>query len=174
MEERRAIAGYECLYVVSETGCVYRVMKDGSHREVKQLTDKDGYKSVCLCKENIKKSFRVHRLVAEAFIPNPFNMPVVNHKDEVKSNNHVSNLEWCSVKYNNHYNDGIKKRALKRMVPIVLFNASERLVFDSASVAASYLNTSHGNITSCARGYYGRKTVKGYKAMYLKDWKGEL
>ncbi len=58
---------------------------------------------------------RVHRLVAEAFIPNPFNLPCVNHKDEVKTNNKVDNLEWCSVKYNTNYGTGIQRRAEKQL-----------------------------------------------------------
>lgn len=62
-----------------------------------------GYPTVKLMKDNKGKTVKVHRLVAEAFIPNPNNYSDVNHKDEDKTNNHVSNLEWCSRKYNNEY-----------------------------------------------------------------------
>lgn len=57
-----------------------------------------------LCEAGKSKKVFVHRLVAEAFIPNPNNLPIINHKDENPSNNAVSNLEWCTVSYNNNYN----------------------------------------------------------------------
>ena len=66
-------------------------------------TDKDGYKSVTLCVNETMKCYRVHRLVATAFIPNPDNLPLINHKDENPSNNIVENLEWCNVSYNRTY-----------------------------------------------------------------------
>lgn len=61
------------------------------------------YTRVCLSKGNKKKTFSVHRLVAEAFIPNPNNLPEINHKSECKSFNHYSCLEWCDKSYNNRY-----------------------------------------------------------------------
>ena len=62
-----------------------------------------------LCKNGKIKAFLVHRLVAEAFIPNPDNLPCINHKDENPKNNQVENLEWCTYKYNNEYNGRIDK-----------------------------------------------------------------
>lgn len=64
---------------------------------------KKGYYQVTLIKDGKKKHYRVHRLVASAFLENPFNYTDVNHKDENKTNNHVDNLEWCTRKYNNNY-----------------------------------------------------------------------
>ena len=63
----------------------------------------NGYLVVCFNRNGVKKNLRVHRLVAQAFIPNPLNYPIVNHKDECKTNNAVDNLEWCDVKYNDNY-----------------------------------------------------------------------
>ena len=97
------IKGYEGLYQVSDTGEVKslartRNSKNGCICPVpecirKQKTDKDGYKEVALCKDGKTKHCRVHRLVAEAFIDNPNNYSVVNHKDENPANNNVDNLE---------------------------------------------------------------------------------
>lgn len=70
---------------------------------LKQQITKKGYKSIRILFERKKYSLVVHRLVAKAFIPNPNNLPQVNHKDEVKTNNNVENLEWCNNRYNSHY-----------------------------------------------------------------------
>ena len=68
-----------------------------------------GYCQVSLCKQNNVSQFLVHRLVAEAFVPNPDNLPQVNHKDEVKTNNRADNLEWCTPEYNCNYGNHNKK-----------------------------------------------------------------
>lgn len=112
-EEWRPIKGYEGLYEVSSFGRVRsldRYVKTGygSYRlhKGKVLSpgkDKDGYLSVHLfCNGKVHKRL-VHRLVAQAFIPNPDNLPMINHKDEDKTNNSVDNLEWCTAKYNTNY-----------------------------------------------------------------------
>lgn len=69
---------------------------------------------MCLSKDGKMKHYKVHRLVAMAFIPNPNNLPIINHKDENPSNNNVNNLEWCTVAYNNAYGTA-RKRASKKM-----------------------------------------------------------
>lgn len=109
------IAGYEGFYQVSNLGRVKRIAHKSSYKNtdgvqrikerIKTLgTDKDGYKTVMLYMgSDYRKLCKVHRLVAEAFIPNPMNYPMINHKDESKSNNNVSNLEWCNCLYNNNY-----------------------------------------------------------------------
>ena len=110
-EQWLPIEGYEDLYQVSNLGRVkslerkitYRnSLKTVKERILKQATKK-GYQQVCLCKDGNIKWFSVHRLVANAFIDNPNNYEQVNHKDENKCNNHVSNLEWCNRKYNINY-----------------------------------------------------------------------
>ena len=87
------IKGYEGFYKVSNTGKVYSYRRN---KCLSQKSDKDGYKEVCLCVDEVRKYRRVHRLVAEAFIPNEESLPIINHKDGDKTNNHVSNLEWTT------------------------------------------------------------------------------
>lgn len=94
------IKNYEGLYAVTEDGQVY------SYRRKKYLKPAligHGYLRVCLCKGQEKKNFFIHRLVAEAYLPNPNNLPEVNHKDENKLNNCVENLEWLTSKENANY-----------------------------------------------------------------------
>lgn len=100
MEEWRAVPGYEGLYEVSNMGNVRNVRRNTLLRLTKTNY---GYIQVDLYKNGIKTGLKVHRLVAQAFLPNPDNLPQVNHKDEDKTNNNVTNLEWCTVKYNNNY-----------------------------------------------------------------------
>lgn len=123
------IEGYEGLYQVSNFGNVKgvkRVIKraNNSNFSVKEHLLKirynhKGYKMVWLSKQGKQKFCSIHRLVAKAFIPNPNNLPQVNHKDEDKTNNHADNLEWCTNAYNINYNNkaaierGIKTRKEK-------------------------------------------------------------
>ena len=106
MEIWKDIEGYEGLYQVSNYGNIrslnYR-NKSQIHNLTLKVRKRDGYLTVGLTKNNRNKTFIVHRVVAKAFIPNPDNLPQVNHKDENKSNNNASNLEWCTCKYNIQY-----------------------------------------------------------------------
>lgn len=115
MENWKPVKNYENLYEVSDCGNVrsldrvvpykngYEKTQIKKGKMLSQKTDKDGYKSVTLCVNQQMKCFRVHRLVAQAFIPNPNNLPLINHKDENPNNNHASNLEWCDRSYNRTY-----------------------------------------------------------------------
>ena len=112
------IKGFEDKYQVSNLGRIKSLERKNSRgnqiREkiLKLIYDKDGYLLVNLYKNSKKKTYKVHRLVALAHIPNPNNYPQVNHKDENPSNNHISNLEWCTNKYNCNY--GTKKERLSK------------------------------------------------------------
>ena len=95
------IKGYEGRYQIGDTGQVYSLV---SKKYLKPMDDGRGYLFVHLTNGKGKlKNEKIHRLVAKAFIPNPDNLPEVNHIDENKYNNCVDNLEWCSVKYNRNY-----------------------------------------------------------------------
>lgn len=101
MELWRNIKGYARLYRVSDRGNVYS-LKTKKNLHLNKTTA--GYMQVTLCKMFSKKSALVHRLVAEAFLDNPKNLPMVNHKDSNPANNYFRNLEWCDQKHNvNHY-----------------------------------------------------------------------
>ena len=158
------IKGYEKEYMISDDGTVFRIENDGL-RVMKSNIDKDGYFRVCLCKGNKKKSYLVHRLVAEMFIPNfDTSCTVINHKDENKQNNTVENLEWCTVAYNNSYNDGQLRRGKTRRKPIVAFKNGETIHFDSITEASKTLGTKHSNILRSLN-KEGR-TAKGYSFYY--------
>ena len=113
MEEWKEVPDYEGLYEVSNTGNVRSLIKN---KIIKGFINRCGYKLVGLSKNGISKWFQVHRLVAQVFIPNPDNLPMVNHKDEDKNNNRVENLEWCDAKYNINYGtrlDKVKKTQIE-------------------------------------------------------------
>ena len=120
MEEWKSIPGYEGLYEVSSYGRVKSleksyVKKNGimDHKPEIILSPKNngtGYFIVCLYKNKTHKYYLIHRLVALTFLPNPNNLPCVNHKDEDKTNNRVDNLEWCDQKYNVNYGMSQEKR----------------------------------------------------------------
>jgi hypothetical protein len=103
------VPDYEGLYQVSNYGEVMRLRSYDSRghlrnsRIIRQTKDADGYMVVGLHKDGKEKKYLVHRLVALTFLNNPYNYTEVNHIDEIKTNNIVSNLEWCSHKYNVNY-----------------------------------------------------------------------
>lgn len=104
----KPIKGYKGLYEVSTMGRVKSLITGKILRPVK---NKKGYLVVGLHREGKGKTFLVHRLVAQAFLPNPHNLPEINHKDQDPSNPIVGNLEWCDRKYNVNYADARKKHA---------------------------------------------------------------
>lgn len=157
METWKDVAGYEGQYQVSNFGRV-RSLKYGKVHLLKPGTNGCGYFQVGFRRDGNRKLFLVHRLVAEAFIPNPSNFPFINHKDENPANNAVNNLEWCTAKYNNNY--GTCKA--KRSKAILQFNKSGNLVSEwpSASEAERQTGFARSSISNCCLGKL--KSAYGY------------
>ena len=105
IEQNGVIYDFTGLYMVSNLGRVKSLNYNhgGNEKVLKPVYGHHSYVTVCLTKNGKHTNFKVHRLVATAFIPNPDNLPVVNHKDENPANNNVDNLEWCTIKYNTQY-----------------------------------------------------------------------
>ena len=171
MEIWKDIQGYEGLYQVSNYGNVkslnYRMT--GKERILKSGKTVNGYLAVDLCKNGKRKHSLIHRLVAQAFLENPNNYPQVNHKDENKQNNHVSNLEFCTSFYNMNYgtrNEGSKKIISETMKgkfagekhPLsrkVMTNTGE--IFTTVKEAAEWSGTHRSHISGQIQGK--RKTA---------------
>ena len=165
------VVGYDGLYQVSNLGNVRsldRVEKwNGSERPRKgrMMTtrpDKNGYLVVGLRNGMCQKTKKVHRLVAEAFIPNKNSDREVNHKDENKQNNNVENLEWCNSQYNVRYGTGIERRSKQKRKKVIQYNLDCIKIkeFDSITEAAKAIGKGTSRISSCCKGI--RKTAYGY------------
>lgn len=172
----RDIPGWEGLYQVSSAGNVKtlartKVGKGGGVWQVKEaiLTpqkDAYGYYRVCLTKNGKSTYKRVHRLVAEAFIPNPDNLPQINHKDEEKLNNCVENLEWCDAKYNSNYGTRLERVADKKSIWVIKLSTHNEILhfYRSAIDAERDTGIQSSNIIKCCKGK--RKTSGGFVWKY--------
>lgn len=175
-EEWKPISGYEDLYQVSNWGRVKSLNYNKTKQEqiLKQATNKQGYQQICLFKDGKGKTFQVHRLVTNAFIPNPNNLPQVNHIDEVKTNNHISNLEWCTAEYNTNFGTRTKRQAkaisgenhpnIKQIIQLTLDGEVVK-IWDCISDVNRKLGYHQSNISNCCKGK--RKTSNGYKWRYV-------
>lgn len=127
--------------------------------------DGRGYKRVSLFKNKKRVDKKVHRIVAETFLPNPNNYPIINHKDENPSNNHVDNLEWCTYKYNSNYGTGKIRCAESHKKPIISIDKNNnKTYYKSAKDAAIILNVKSSSHITCAA--KNQKTAYGLKWEY--------
>lgn len=135
---------------------------------------------VVLCANGKQKTYLVHRLVAKAFVPNPYHYLLINHKDEDEKNNRASNLEWCTSKYNNNYGNIKKRISLSKRNPCALIKNNIEYTFLSVRDAAIYLHinlhcskSQHAaemNVASaCNPKTKWHKTIYGFRAKYLKE-----
>lgn len=162
------IKGYEGLYKISNYGNVFSVKRN---KLLKTTIHHYGYVVISLNKNNAGRMFSVHRLVAEAFIPNPDNLPQVNHIDEDKTNNTVANLEWCTAGYNTNYGTRNKKVSEKMTngklsKPIYQFSLDGVLIKEWPSAMEIQRKTDYKQaaISDCCNGKC--KTMYGYKWSY--------
>lgn len=173
------IKGYEGKYQVSSCGQVRTierdiVMKNGGPRHIRgkikaQTSDKDGYLLVKLKDKGIERTFKVHRLVAAAFIENPNNYPTINHKDEDKKNNNVENLEWCTRYYNNHYSNLIERMVDGSRVPCLAFYPDGKVEL-YRSVADAGRATGDGKAVSTQHARTGTPSARGYRYRKFADY----
>lgn len=147
------IKDYEGLYGISSCG---RVWSYRSKRFLKPAKDRYGYLIVSLYKDKTRKNVKVHRLVAEAYIPNPNNLPQVDHIDNNKEHNYVGNLQWMTNKDNTTKEQGKKINCVEL-----------NLDFSSISAAAKYFGCSHSNISNCLTGR--AKTACGFHWEFIGD-----
>lgn len=174
----KPIKGYEDYYISNYGNVVSKKRKT----IIRKTFIRNGYVAVVLFKDNVKKTFSVHRLVAISFLPNPNNLPQVNHKDEDKTNNFVyvnhdgnvdvdkSNLEWCNIKYNVTYGTTKKrmvstrnnKKSLNSEKQVIQYSKNGDYIteYKSISEAARFNNLSLGDLSEACNGK--RKTLNGY------------
>ena len=157
------VKGYEGLYQVSNLGRVKRVTTD---RILKGGKTTQGYLLVSLCKNSITSTKTIHRLVAEAFIPNHENKPQVNHIDENKTNNMVSNLEWMTAKENNNHGTHAERVGKSQSIAIVATNikTGDSTEFYGITECGRQLWLNPSNITSVLKGR--RRQTGGYTFKY--------
>lgn len=173
------IEGYEGLYQVSNLGRVKSLPKRDGFRFLSERIMVGGmsnhYRCVILSNRGNQKGFTIHRLVAKAFLPNPDNLPQINHKDENKLNNRVDNLEWCSAKYNMNYGTCIKRRAKTQRetgcqinnkassVPVICLE--NNIIYPSIREAERKLHLDGSCISKVCRGV--RKRAGGFTFAYI-------
>lgn len=178
MEEWKDIDGYDGGYKISNLSRI-KSFKQGKEKILKPSKDKYGYWVIGLTKNCKTKQFKVHRLVAKAFIPNPKNKPCINHKDGNVSNASISNLEWCSYSENlKHSYDTLKRKKYWKDKFGSKHNLSKKVIqmdkqrniintYESTCEAERITNINSKNIASCCRGL--RKTAGGFIWRYIDE-----
>lgn len=182
------IKGYEGLYMVSNQGEILTKSYRGTGKSklLRLFDDGRGYCMVSLYKEGKIKPTRVHRIVAETFIPNPNRFPQINHIDGNKKNNNTNNLEWCTAKENirHAWRNGLAKmteerrqRSIRQLrkyikvhaVEINQYTLDEKYIktWKSIKEASETLKIPAGNICNCCRGKL--KQTGGY--IWTYEWK---
>ena len=175
---------YEGLYKVSNLGRILSLNYNGTGKSklMNPSANTDGYLVINLCKNKKPKTCYVHRLVAESFLPNPENLPEVNHKiegDEGKKinmvifnedcsvNNEKTTIEWCSREYNHNYKTINERIAKANSKPVLQLSLSGELIREWESTRECGRNGfNHGNVAACCRGNTRLKTYKGFRWEY--------
>lgn len=183
----KPVKGFEGFYEISNYGRVkskerYVLCKNKptkiKGKILKFGINSSGYCFVIMVKDNIRKMHLVHRLVAEHFIPNVNNLPQINHIDENKENNHVSNLEWCTAKYNVNYGMRSQKVSEKLRGRYNREDISKKIkqlskegmlihIFPSIREANRAIGKPSRHISECC--HHKRKTAYGYRWEFVKE-----
>ena len=150
----RDVKGYEGLYGITSCGKVWSYKNE---RFLKPYANNNGYLGVALSKNGKAKQFLVHRLVAEAYIPNPNNLPQVDHIDNDKTHNYVNNLQWITGR------DNVRKGRIK---PILQFDLNGNFIREWES-AIDVGREVRSNICMCLKGKY--KQALGYIWRYKES-----
>lgn len=164
-------------YYVGDDGIIYSTKKNGGFSRdltpMKLKEDKDGYLEVGMYKDGRRYFRRAHRVVAEAFIPNPKHLPQINHKDGNVKNNNVGNLEWCTCQDNLLHSFRVLKRkpsiTTAKIIKLTNKQTEEVLYFSTERDCAFYLHMSHEHLNKLLTGYHDMsKWRKGkiYKVEY--------
>ena len=170
------IIDYRGLYQISNLGRIKSLNNKKSKNQYKKerilkpyINNNERYMTIFLCKNGKRRKFRIHRLVAEMFIPNPNNLLEVNHINENKLDNNIYNLEWCTPSYNvNHgtRNKRVANKLAKKVIGINKNNTKVIILKSTRQGDKFGFNSSH--ISGCCNGK--RKSHKGYKWYYLDDY----
>lgn len=172
----KPVAGYEELYAVSDLGRV-KSLKYGKEKILKPNKNGGGYLFVWLYRNGKRKMFLVHRLVASAFLPNPMGLPEVNHKDENKTNNIVSNIEWVSRWDNINYGTrNVRSAAAQRNDPAKSKSVEASKFPDFSEICLRFPSTMEAerngykfqNVSACCRGCFNREGNNKYKNLYWR------
>lgn len=164
IEEWKDIPNFNGLYQVSNNGNIKRTKDEYIFKKNKNSR---GYRIITLTKDKKEYSLSVHRLVAEAFIPNPNNLPQINHKDGNKLNNKIENLEWCTQSENmkHAYKNKLEIKSGKK---VAQFDLDMKIIkiWDKIIEAEKEYKIAHGKITMVCKNK--RKTAGGYIWRYYE------
>lgn len=182
-EEWKDIPGYEGLCQASNFGRVRSVSRIDrgvsvlgkpytrklKGRVLSQYTDAGGYRKVPLSKNGKHRLYMVHRLVAEAFIPKPPDCHVINHKDMVRHNNCVENIEWCTQQYNAHYGGAVERQRAMISKSVYQMTMDGEIIakFSSFADASKAVGVDKSNIIRAAQGRLSQSG--GYKWRYVDE-----
>ncbi len=171
MERFIKINGWEQSYEISSNGRI-KCLNYLHHKDKVYITNgircSNGYLKYELKLNGKKKVFLIHRLVALHFILNPEKKPFVNHKNGIKNDNRVENLEWCTSKENNNHaiRSGLINRSFKCFVGINIKNG-EKIYFENIQEASEFVKGNRGNIHKCLKKQNNRVIAYGYTWEYI-------
>jgi hypothetical protein len=178
MEIWKDVVGYEGLYLVSDLGNMKSLPRGFTKGKILKPMLQRGYANICLCKNGIIKRVRIHRIQAIAFIPNPENKPYINHKNGVRNDNRIENIEWCTNSENQKHSFDVLGRKpaygmlgktgslCKNSKPVNQYDIDGNFIktWPAQSEAARELGLYQTNIWHACKGHY--KSCGGFKWAY--------